>query len=113
NFTIDDHKIIVTTLYAFYEEGQTPNVGLFLQRNKDERIRSLTAEIAMVPSVLMDHEEGLMDYISVIKKQFSDVSIIDEYRETQRIAEQANDALKAAQIGMKIFEVQKQIKQSN
>src|SRR5699024_347160 len=41
NFTIDDHKIIVTTLYAFYEEGQPPNVGLFLQRIKDERIRSL------------------------------------------------------------------------
>lgn len=113
NFTIDDHKIIVTTLYAFYEEGQPPNVGLFLQRIKDERIRSLTAEIAMVPSVLMDHEEGLMDYISVIKKQFSDVSIINEYREKQRLAEQANDPLKAAQIGMKILELQKQIKQSN
>lgn len=110
DFTIDDHKIIVTSLYAFYEEGLTPNIGLFLERIKDERIRNLTAEIAMIPTVLVDNEEGLMDYISVIKKQFNDIAKINEFKEQQRLAELENDPIKAAKIGMKILELQKQLK---
>jgi len=113
DFTIDDHKIIVTSLYAFYEEGLSPNIGLFLERIKDERIRNLTAEIAMIPTVLVDNEEGLMDYISVIKKQFNDIAKINEFKEEQRLAELENDPIKAAKIGMKILELQKQLKQSH
>lgn len=113
DFTIDEHKIIVTSLYAYYEEGLAPNVGLFLERIKSEELRNLTAEIAMIPTALNDHEEGLMDYISVIKKQFNDVAKINKFKAKQRKAEQEKDPIKAAKIGMKILELQKQLKQSH
>lgn len=113
DFNIDEHKVIVTALYAFYEDSETPNISLFLERLEDEEIRNLAAEIAMIPTVIDMQEHGLHDYISVIKKQFNDVAIIDKYRQEQRLAEQQNNPIKAAKIGMKILEIQKQLKQSN
>lgn len=112
DFNIDDHKVIVTNLYAFYEDNNQPDVSLFLERLQDERIRNLAAEISMLSIEDQINEQGIKDYISVIKKQYNDITAINKYKEKQRLAEQENDPIKAAKIGMKILELQKQLKQS-
>lgn len=112
DFNIDDHKVIVTALYAFYEEGNHPDVSLFIERLSDDHLRNLTAEIAMLPTFEHIGDGGLKDYIDVIKKQYYDVAILNEYIEKQRLAEQQNDPIKAAKIAMKILELQKKLKQS-
>lgn len=66
SFNIEEHNAVAAYLYAFYEEGNLPNVGLFLQRIEDERLNKIASELAMltVNEHLSDRE--MSDYIRQI-----------------------------------------------
>src|SRR5690625_1586311 len=108
-FNIDDHKIIVTYLYAFYEEGNQPDVSSFVERLSDERIKPLVLEIAMLP--ISDHisEQEINDYIHTIRSQ-NEAANIQMYLQQQKKAEQQQNPVKAAEIAMQIIEIKKQLK---
>src|SRR5699024_6772110 len=108
-FNIDDHKIIVTYLYAFYEEGNQPDVSSFVERLSDERIKQLVLEIAMLP--ISDHisEQEINDYIHTIRSQ-NEAANIQMYLQQQKKAEQQQNPVKAAEIAMQIIEIKKQLK---
>src|SRR5699024_1406293 len=112
-FNIDQHKVIVTHLYAYYEDGHLPDISMFINRLKDEKLQQLVIEIAMTPIFDNIGEEEINDYTRTIRAQANDIASIDAYREQQRIAEQQKDPIRAAQIAMQIIELQKQMKQSN
>src|SRR5699024_10697305 len=46
-FNIDEHKIIATHLYAFYEMNDAANVSQFIEELTDESIKQLVIEIAV------------------------------------------------------------------
>lgn len=112
NFNIEEHKIIVTYLYAFYEEDQPANVSLFIDQLPDEELKGLVSEIAMLPINQQISDQELMDYIRIIRTELSTKSSIEVLKEQQRLAEQANNPIKAAEIAMQIIELQKQLKQN-
>ena len=113
SFNVDDHKIIATHLYAFYEEGQPADVSLFVERLQEERLKKTVTEIAMLPLVESISDREIADYIRVIQTETTAVPSIQSLKEQQKIAEQQQNPLKAAEIGMNIIELQKRIKQSN
>lgn len=112
HFNVDEHKIIAANLYAFYEKNPVANLSMFIEQVTDENIKQLIIEIAMIPIQSNISERQIDDYLTIIQRQRNDIPSIDSYREQQKIAEQQNDHIKAAQIAMQIIEIQKQLNQS-
>ncbi|RKQ37814.1 DNA primase [Oceanobacillus halophilus] len=112
-FNMDAHKIIATYLYAFYEEGHPPDVSLFIEKLTDPEFKKIVTEIAMLPVLEEISDKEINDYIRIIQEHRNDYSSIQALKEQQKLAEQQNDPLKAAQIAMQIIEIKKQLKQTN
>lgn len=110
SFQVEEHKIIATHLYAFYEDEDTPNVSMFIERLADENIRQLVLEIAMLPIQDDLSDQEINDYIDIIQSQSQEMALIKKYQQEQKLAEKQNDHLKAAQIAMQIIEIEKQLK---
>src|SRR5690625_249027 len=111
SFNIDEHKIIATHLYAFYEDGyEADDVSLFIEKLSEDRLKQLVTEIAMIPSSEEISDKEITDYIRLISTQSTESETIDSLREQQRVAEQQNDFIKAAEIALKIINIQKSIK---
>ncbi len=110
NFRVDDHKIIVTHLYGFYEAGNAPNVSKFIETITDEHLKQLISEIALLPEMEEISDKALHDYIQIIKEQMSNQSAISMLKEQLKIAEQQSDPLKAAQISQQILEIRRKLK---
>ncbi|MFC4022768.1 DNA primase [Oceanobacillus longus] len=109
-FNVDDHKIIATHLYAFYEEGHSPDISLFIERLSDDRLKQQVVEVAMMPELNEISDREINDYIRIILNESNDSVNIKSLKEQQKLAEQQNDPLKAAQIAMQIIEIQKHLK---
>ncbi len=112
-FNVDDHKIIATHLYAFYEEGHSPDISLFIDRLNDDRLKQQVIEVAMMPVLNEISDREINDYIRIILNKANDSVNIKSLKEQQKLAEQQNDPLKAAQIAMQIIEIQKHLKNPN
>ncbi|MDL4841514.1 DNA primase [Aquibacillus rhizosphaerae] len=112
-FNVDEHKVIVTYLYGYYEEGYTPNVSHFIEKLPDSDIQGLVVQLSMVPVNQDISDKEINDYIRTIRAEKSEKETIKSLRVEQKNAEKQNDHVKAAQIGMQILEIQKQIKNSN
>ncbi|CQR46872.1 DNA primase [Paraliobacillus sp. PM-2] len=113
SFNIDMHKIIVTHLYAFYEEGHDANISQFIERIDDPTIKNQIVELAMEPIHSDVSDKEIQDYIRLIKAEQEDKATIRMLKEEQKKAEVQKDFVKAAQIGMEILEIQKKIKNAN
>src|SRR5699024_4961058 len=112
-FNVDSHKIISTHLYAYYEAGHEPDVSLFIEQLNDPEIKKVVIEIAMQPLVEEVSDAAINDYIQTIQSQLSQADSIQALKEQQKLAEQQNDPIKAAEIGMQIIEINKQLKHTN
>lgn len=113
SFNLDMHKIIVTHLYAFYEEGHEPNVSHFIERMDDATVKNHIVEIAMEPIHSDVSDKEIQDYMKIIKLEQEDKSTLRMLKEEQKQAEIQKDYVKAAQIGMEILEIQKKLKSTN
>ncbi|WP_079708475.1 DNA primase [Paraliobacillus ryukyuensis] len=113
SFNLDLHKIIVTHLYAFYEEGNNANISQFIERIDDTAIKNEIVEIAMEPIHPDVSDKEIQDYIWLIKAEQEDKATIRSLQQAQKQAEVQKDFVKAAQIGMEILEIQKKIKNAN
>ncbi|MUV39613.1 DNA primase [Lentibacillus sp. JNUCC-1] len=106
-FNIDAHKVLVTHLYAYYEKGNPAEVSLFMEHIEDDQLRQLVAEITMMPIFDQISSKEIQDYINMIKAKTHELEHIAVLKQDQRIAEQQNDPIKAAQIAMQIIQMQK------
>lgn len=112
NFNVEAHKIITTHLYAFYEEYLESNISKFIETIPEDSLKELVTEIAMIPIQLEISNQEIDDYLRVIHNHSNNITSINEYRQQQKIAEQENDPIKAAEIAMRIIELQKNLKHS-
>ncbi|MFB4166500.1 DNA primase [Virgibacillus sp. JSM 102003] len=113
SFNIDEHKIIATHLYAFYEEGHQADVSMFIEMLNDDKLKRLVTEYAMIPVLEDISDKEINDYIRIIRAENSSKDSIHTLKEEQKLAEQQNDPIKAAKIAMEIIELQRQLKKSN
>ncbi|WP_053219141.1 DNA primase [Virgibacillus senegalensis] len=112
SFNVEQHQVIVTYLYAYYEEGNGADVSQFLERLPDPSIQSSVVQIAMMPIHQDISDREINDYIRLIRVEHSDEATIKTLKAEQKLAEKQNDPVKAAQIAMQILEIRKQMKNS-
>jgi DNA primase len=110
SFNIDDHKIIATYLYGYYEENNPEDVSLFIDRITDEKLRKLVIQLALIPIQSEISDKEINDYLHIIRTEGSTGLDIKQLKAEQRMAEQQKDPIKAAQIALKIIELQRQVK---
>ena len=106
NFNIEEHRVIVTYLYAFYEEGNDPDVSAFLQRLNDKQLKQLVTELSMTvinenisPQELNDYIKHVLNYPKLLKLKEKEIE--------KNEAERRKDFIKAAQIAKEIIEMKK------
>ncbi|MCD5323605.1 MULTISPECIES: DNA primase [Pontibacillus] len=109
-FNLNEHQVIVTYLYAYYEEGYEANPGQFIEQLPDASLQSLVSEIAMLKLQPDLSDAEVNDYIRVISNKRSEQESISSLELEQKEAERQNDPVKAAQIAMRIIEMKKQLR---
>ncbi|MFG6114303.1 DNA primase [Halobacillus sp. MO56] len=111
-FNISEHQVIVTYLYAYFEEGNEPDVSHFVERLPEPDLKNLVVKLAMMPVHSEISEREINDYIRLIRAEQSDKMDIKSLEEQQKQAEQQNDPIKAAEIAMKIIQMRRQLRSS-
>jgi DNA primase len=108
HFNIEEHRAIVTYLYAFYEEGNEPNVGAFIQRLNDERLKKLVTELSMLLINEDISSQELNDYIKHVLNYPKWLKLKEKEAEKNE-AERQKDFLKAARIAKEMIEMKKSL----
>ncbi|UOQ46449.1 DNA primase [Halobacillus salinarum] len=112
-FNISDHQVIVTYLYAYYEDGNDPDISQFVERLDDPSLKDLVIQLAMAPAEEELSDQELQDYIYRIQLESHDRKDIKTLEAEMKAAEQHNDPIKAAQIGMEILQRKKNLKNTH
>ncbi|GGF07753.1 DNA primase [Halobacillus andaensis] len=113
-FNISEHQVIVTHLYAYYEDGHEPNVSQFIERLEDQSLKDLVIQLTM--SSGMDEEmsdQEISDYLHRIRSENTDRNDIKSLEAEQKKAEQHNDPIKAAEIAMEILRRKQELKNTH
>lgn len=105
-FNIEEHRAIVTYLYAFYEEGYEPDISTLLTRIHDESLKRIVTDIAMMSIEEEVTESVLSDYVKQVLNH-KKMSMIKEKESEQLEAERSKDYLKAATIANEIIQMKK------
>lgn len=108
-FNIEEHRAIITYLYAFYEEGNEPDTSAFMNRLPDEKLHRIVSDIAMLSISEEMSEAELSDYIKQVLN-YQKLLMIKEKEVEKNDAERQEDHLKAASIAMEILQMKKALK---
>jgi len=109
-FNVEAHKIILTYLYALYEDSQEINISKLMDKLTEEHLRTIVAELSITEMNEDITDEELQDYIQVIRQENAEVASIETLKRKQK--KETNPIL-AAQIGLEIIELRKKLKQRN
>ncbi|MFD0672054.1 DNA primase [Cohnella sp. GCM10027633] len=108
DFHVEDHAALAAYLYAYYAQGNDPDVGRFITTLQDDRLESAASAIAL------DHtpfdERVLEDCLRTIGRA-SLAREMERKKEQLHHAEKSGDPMKAAQILTEIIALDKRRKQ--
>jgi DNA primase len=108
-FQVEDHAALAAYLYAYYAQGNDPDIGRFVTVLQDDRLERSASAIALIEVPYGDKE--LEDFLRTIERASASKGTIEEKYEQARRADRAGDALQAAQILQEIMALEKQRKQ--
>ena len=109
-FNIEEHQVIVTHLYAYYEDGNESDISQFVEMIDDASVKNLAIELAMAPTSEEVSDQEIHDYIARIRSEQWDRTDIKNLESELKKAEQQNEPIKAAEIAMEIIKRRKEIK---
>lgn len=109
SFSIEVHQALAAYLYAYYEEGNPPDEGLFIQRIEDPRIQQKAAELSMIPIGPQAEDKEIADCIHQVIRHAKSLMISD-IEEERKQAEQSGDYKTAARLLSEIIDKKKQLK---
>lgn len=108
-FNIEEHRAIITYLYAYYEEGNEASVSSFLRKLPGTGLHQFVSDIAML-SVNEDiSERELADYIKQVLNHQNWLMIKEKEAEKLE-AERQKDFVKAASIAMEVIRLKRDLK---
>jgi len=107
HFNLDEHKVILTHLYAIYEEKGKVDISELIDKLVDEQIRQIVTELAFDHTKEFITDEEINDCIHVIQHEATHMNELRILRKKQR---EAKDPLLAAQIGLEIIEMENKLK---
>jgi DNA primase len=109
SFNVEDHAALAAYLYAYYAQGYEPDAARFISTLHDKRLE----ETATAIMLLDDHspiDDAIMDdYVGKILRE-PRIRDIERKKEEMVRAERAGDALLAAQLGLEIITLERQLK---
>ncbi|BDG46483.1 MULTISPECIES: DNA primase [Parageobacillus] len=107
NFNLEEHRAIAAYIYAFYEEGNDPDVSLLLSRLPDD-LKPLVTELSLL---LINDEvsnQELNDYMRHVLNYPKWLKLKEKEQEKME-AERKKDFLTAARIAKEIIEMKKML----
>lgn len=108
-FNVETHAALAAYLYAFYAQGNVPDVSRYLATLQDERLESAAGSILMTDANQGANERVIDDYIREIHK-YPQMMAIKHKKEEMIRAERSGDIGQAAQIASEIITLEKQLK---
>jgi len=109
-FNIEDHAALAAYLYAYYAQGYDPDASRFIASLRDERLERTAASILMMDSGFPFDESTMNAYIQEIKKVPLYMELEQKKEQLVR-ADRAGDALLAAQLGLEIITLDRQLRE--
>ncbi|TGB04276.1 DNA primase [Halobacillus salinus] len=106
-FNIAEHQVIVTYLYAYYEDGNDSDVSDFIERLDDSELKNKVIELAMTSVNEEVSDQEIYDYISKIRAEGSGRTDIKALEDELKRAEQQDEHIKAAEIAMKLIQMRR------
>ncbi|MFH5182782.1 DNA primase [Paenibacillus sp. TAB 01] len=110
-FNVDTHAALAAYLYAYFAQGFEPNASNFIAMLQEADLEGLASSLAMMGNSHGVNEKVIDDYIREIKK-YPQQQQIERKREEMIRAERSGDIIRAAQIGIEIISLEKQLKSS-
>ncbi|OXM86096.1 DNA primase [Paenibacillus rigui] len=110
-FNVDAHAALAAYLYAYYAQGYEPNASSFIAMLQEADLEGLASSLAMMGNSHGVNDQVIDDYIREIKK-YPQQQQIERKREEMIRAERSGDIKRAAQIGIEIISLEKQLKSS-
>jgi len=108
-FRVEDHAALAAYLYAYYSQGNDPDVTRFFSTLQDERLERTAASILSMDTVPPYTNENLEAYVLEVVKETKLQELKERVEERIR-AERAGDVLRAAQIAIEIMTLERQLK---
>lgn len=108
-FNMEDHAALAAYLYAYYAQGHESDASRFVATLQDDRLERTAASILMIDSDFPFDETTMNAYIRDIIRvpQFKE---IERKKEEMLRAERSGNALLAAQLGLEIITLDRQLK---
>ncbi|MFC3790619.1 DNA primase [Paenibacillus sp. GCM10012307] len=106
-FVVEDHAALAAYLYAYYAQGNGPDVSRFIATLQDDRLERAAASILMMEDTPFD-DQLLHDYVKVIRKE-QKLRLLEQRREEWTRAERSGNHLLAAQIVTEIIALEIQL----
>jgi DNA primase len=108
-FNIEEHSAVAAYLYAFYEEGNSPNVNAFISRIDELDLQRIISELSMLTINEEISQQELADYVKQVLN-YPKLLKIKEKEAERRDAERKQEFVKAAQIEMEIIKMRRDLK---
>jgi DNA primase len=108
-FHIEKHSEIIVHLYAYYEEGNEPDVSKFLDWLPNDDLRSKVTEIANMTISPHLSDKEFQDYVRAIKNRSKELEIKEKEQE-MKAAERQKDYRLAAEISKQILTIRLSMK---
>src|SRR5699024_8016232 len=86
SFNLDEHKVLATHLYAFYEERDTIEVSSFIDKLEDQNQQALVTELINLRVNEEISDEEINDYIKIIQLENTEKAEINSLKAQQRQA---------------------------
>ncbi|MBS2969728.1 DNA primase [Metabacillus sp. KIGAM252] len=108
-FNIEEHRVIATYLYAYYEEATDEKISSFIQRLPSKELMSAVSDIAMIQISDEPSPLEIQDYIKQILNHPKTRDLQQKEAEKNE-AERQRDFVKAARIAMEIVQLKRSFK---
>lgn len=109
SFNVEDHSALAAYLYAYYAQGYEPDAARFISTLHDKRLEETATAILLLDDDSPIDETILDAYVGTILK-VPQIRDIERKKEEMVRAERAGDALLAAQLGLEIITLERQLK---
>src|SRR5699024_3841756 len=109
-FNVQIHQVIATHLYGHYEQYGGIDIGEFIDYLSHPEERQLVTKLSMMELNEEITDEEIAEYIHAEERESGDEQRIRNLKQELKSIEQANDPSRAAEIGMEIIRLEKQLK---
>jgi DNA primase len=109
NFNIEEYSAIAAYLYAYYKDGNSPDISHLMQTINDTKLLKIISELAMIEINTEVTDQEINDYIHKVL-EYPKLQEIQLKEKEKLQAEREKDVVQAARIAKQIIEMKLALK---